>query len=94
VDTVDAISAGLESDPLTTALAPTWTAITAKADSLSDAGKRLNREARRSRARLSVCDSAWDTTMAGFGRAAVDASGGHRDQAPYTRFSCLRAGAI
>jgi hypothetical protein len=24
--------------------------------------------------------------MAGFGRAAVDASGGHRDQAPYTRF--------
>lgn len=44
------------------------------------------RDALRARSRLNVQDSQWDTTVAAFGRAVVDASGGRRDQAPYTRF--------
>jgi hypothetical protein len=85
-DTVDSIAAGLESDPETTELAGTWTDITAKADVMSAARRKLNREASRARVRLTVRDGLWDRTVAAFGRAAVDASGGRRDQAPYTRF--------
>jgi hypothetical protein len=33
-----------------------------------------------------VLDAKWDATVAAFGRAVVDVSGGRRDQPPYTRF--------
>ena len=52
------------------------------------AGQRqqIVRAQRRARAKLGVCDNLWDTVEAAFGRAVVDASGGRRDQSPYTRF--------
>jgi hypothetical protein len=86
VDVVDATHAAVESDPETAALAPTWLALRDRADGLaksrSDAGRALTR----SRTLLAVCDAKWDTAVAGFGRAVVDASGGHHDQPPCTRF--------
>jgi hypothetical protein len=35
---------------------------------------------------LAVRDAEWDATVAAFARAVVDATGGKRDRAPYTRF--------
>jgi hypothetical protein len=76
----------VESDPATKALALTWAAMRDSADKLAENGRKLNREVLRARSRLNVQDSLWDTTVAAFGRAVVDASGGRRDQPPYTRF--------
>jgi hypothetical protein len=86
VDVVDATCAAVESDPATRALAPTWAALRDKADGLAENGRKLDRDVLRARARLGVQDSQWDATVAAFGRAVLDASGGRRDQAPYTRF--------
>ena len=85
-DMVDATAAALESDPETAELAETWRAMTVKADAMAAERRALDRAVRRARARLNVSDGMWDTTVAAFGRAVVDASGGHRDQPPYSRF--------
>jgi hypothetical protein len=86
VNVVDSITAALESDPATSAIAPPWVAMRDAADGLAEKGRKLDRDALRARARLNVKDSQWDTTVAAFGRAVVDASGGRRNQPPYTRF--------
>jgi len=86
VDAVDATCAALESDPETSALAKTWAGLRDKADGLAKTRCERDRGALRARARLAVCDSKWDATVAAFGRAVVDVSGGRRDQPPYTRF--------
>jgi hypothetical protein len=49
-------------------------------------GRKLDRDALRARSALHVLDTRWDATVAAFGRAVVDASGGRRDQPTYTRF--------
>jgi hypothetical protein len=85
-EVTDAIDAALGSDPETSALAPTWQAMRDKTDGLWKARGDCGRAATRARARLAVCDAKWDRTVAAFGRAMVDASGGRRDQPPYTRF--------
>ena len=85
-DACDAITAALESDPATGDLSKRWEAITKRADDLEAERKRLERAARRARARLFVQDAVWDGEVGAFGRAALDASGGKRYQAPYTRF--------
>ena len=86
VDVTDATCAALESDPETGTLAPTWAAMRDKADGLAKSRLDCDRAATRARARLAVCDAKWDASVAAFGRAVVDASGGRRDQPPYTRF--------
>jgi len=86
VDVVDATCAAVESDPATSMLAPTWSAMRDKADGVAENGRKLDRDVLRARARLNVQDSLWDSTVVAFGRAVVDASGGRRDQPPYTRF--------
>jgi len=86
VDVVDSTCAAVESDPATSTLAPTWSAMRDKADGLAENGRKLDRDVLRARARLNVQDSLWDATVAAFGRAVVDAAGGRRDQPPYTRF--------
>jgi hypothetical protein len=86
VDVTDGTCAAVESDPATSALAPKWVDLRDKADKLAETERKLNREVVRARSRLNVQDSLWDTTVAAFGRAVVDASGGRRDQPPYTRF--------
>jgi hypothetical protein len=86
VDIVDATCAAVESDPATKSLAQTWAAMRDSADKLAENGRKLNREVLRARSRLNVQDSLWDATVAAFGRAVVDTSGGRRDQPPYTRF--------
>ena len=91
VNVVDSISAALESDPAASSLAPPWVAMRNKADGLAENGRKLDRDALRARSRLTVQDSQWDTTVAAFGRAVVDASGGRRDQAPSTRQSSMPA---
>ncbi len=85
-DAVDGTCAGLECDPETVGLVPPWAALRDRADGLYQERRDLDREALRARARLHVCDHAWDATASRFGQAAVDASGGRHDQAPYTRF--------
>jgi len=57
-----------------------------KADGLAKVDSDLDRAALRARSRLTVVDGQWDETVAAFGRAVVDASGGRRDQLPYARF--------
>jgi len=76
----------LESDPEAAALAATWAPMRDKGDGLAKSRLDCDRAATRARARLAVCDAKWDATLAAFGRAVVDASGGRRDQPPYTRF--------
>jgi hypothetical protein len=85
VEVTDSTCAALESDPETSALAPTWAAMRDKADALAQARLDGDRAAARARMKIGVCDAKWDATVAGFGRAVVDASGGRRDQPPYTR---------
>lgn len=85
-DVGDAITAALESDPATCHLAPTWAALTSTADKLAFEKRELERTLRRSRARLAVADARWDSEVAAFGRAVVDASSGSRSVPPYTRF--------
>lgn len=85
-DVCDAIAAALESDPETCHLSAPWSALTARADELVLEKRKLNRNERRARARLLVADARWDSDVAAFGRAAVDASSGNRSAAPYTRF--------
>lgn len=86
VNAVDGTCAALESDPETKALALTWAALRDKGDELAKKRSECDRALARARARLAVCDAKWDTVVAAFGRAVVDASGGRRDQPPYTRF--------
>jgi len=86
VDATDSTCAALESDPETGALAATWAPMRDKADGLAKSRLDCDRAAARARARLAVCDAKWDATVAAFGRAVVDASGGRRDQPPYSRF--------
>lgn len=86
VEVTDSICAALESDPETGTLAPTWAAMRDKADGLAKSRLDCDRAATRARARLAVGDAKWDATVAAFGRAVVDVSGGRRDQPPYTRF--------
>jgi hypothetical protein len=86
VDVTDGTCAAVESDPATSALAPKWVGLRDKADGLAETERKLNREVVRARSRLNVQDSLWDTTVAAFGRAVVDASGGRRSLPPYTRF--------
>jgi hypothetical protein len=85
-DTAHAIAAALASDSEAGSLAPTWDAVTAKADELALERRTLHRAVRRARARLSVQDTLWDRTVAGFGRAVVDACRGQRDAPLYSRF--------
>ncbi len=85
-DTLDALCAALAADTETSSLLPTWTALTTQADALALERLQIERTQRRARATLDVRDRLWDNTVAAFGRAAHDAAGGHRDQAPYTRF--------
>jgi hypothetical protein len=85
-DQVDAIAAGLESDPATRALAPTWVSLRDKADGLAQGRRDLDRTAHRARTALAVVDAAWDESVAAFGRAVVDVSQGRRDQPSYLRF--------
>jgi hypothetical protein len=94
MNVVDATAAAVESDPATRVLAPTWAALRDKADGLAETGRRLNRDALRARSRLNVQDSQWDATVAAFGRAVLDASGGRRDQLPYTRFFAKNAPSV
>jgi len=82
----DAACAALSTDPETEHLSRIWLNATEKADALAANGRKLERTLRRARARLAVLDVTWDRTIAGFGRAVVDASNGRRDTAPYTRF--------
>ncbi len=93
-DAVDATCAAVESDPETSALAPTWVGLRDKADGLGKTRSDCDRAALRARARLSVCDVKWDATVAAFGRSVVDASGGRRDQPPYTRFFAKAAPSL
>jgi hypothetical protein len=86
VGVADSTQAALESDPETSALAPTWAAMRDKADAQAKARLDADRAVERARIRLGVCDAKWDATVAAFGRAVVDASGGRRDQAPCVRF--------
>jgi len=86
VDVTDSTCAALESDPETGTLSATWAAMRDKADGLAKSRLDCDRAATRARARLAVCDAKWDASVAAFGRAVVDASGGRRDQPPYTRF--------
>lgn len=86
VEAVDATHAAIASDPETTALAQTWLALRDQADAQAKARNDADRALIRTRARLSVCDAKWDASVAAFGRAVVDVSGGRRDQPPYTRF--------
>ena len=85
-ETLDALCAALHADPATASLVTTWTALSGKADELAGQRQQIVRAQRRARAKLGVCDNLWDTVEAAFGRAVVDASGGRRDQSPYTRF--------
>jgi hypothetical protein len=86
VEAVDATHAAVSSDPETAALAPTWLALRDEGDAQVKARSDADRSLTRARALLAVCDAKWDATVAAFGRATVDASGGRRDQPPYTRF--------
>lgn len=86
VEAVDGTHAAISSDPETAALAATWLALRDRADGQAKARSDADRALVRARVRLAVMDAKWDTMVAGFGRAVVDASGGHRDQPPYTRF--------
>lgn len=86
VEDVAATHAALESDPETRALAASWAALLDKADALAKSRSDCSRALSRARARLAVFDAKWDAAVGAFGRAAVDASGGRRDQPPYTRF--------
>lgn len=85
-DVCDAIAAGLESDPATSHLSTVWCRLTEKADQLVSEKRSLERGTRRARAQLAVADARWDSEVAAFGRAVVDASSGSRTVLPYTRF--------
>lgn len=85
-DTCAAIAGALDSDPLSKALAPSWDAVTAKADALVANRRTVDRNLGRARARLGVFDAHWDPEIAAFARDVLDQSGGKRDQPPYTRF--------
>jgi len=85
-DVCDAIAAGLESDPATSHLSPVWCRLTEEADRLVTEKRTLERNTRRARAQLVVADARWDSEVAAFGRAVVDASSGNRTIPPYTRF--------
>lgn len=85
-DVCDATTSAIQSDPKTCHLAATWVALTATADKLAVEKRELERTLRRARARLAVADAVWDSEVAAFGRAVVDASSGSRSVPPYTRF--------
>lgn len=85
-DVLDATAAALESGERTRMLAASWALLTTRADGLAGERRSLDRQGRRARTQLTVRDAEWDATVAAFGRAVVDATGGKRDQAPYTRF--------
>jgi hypothetical protein len=93
-DVLDATAAALECGSQTTMLAANWALLTARADELAQARRKLDRDGRRARVQLAVRDAEWDATVAAFGRAVVDASGGKRDQAPYTRFFAKSAPSL
>jgi hypothetical protein len=86
VEAVDGTHAAISSDPETAALAQTWVGLLGQADAQAKARSDADRALTRARSRLSVCDAKWDATVAAFGRAVVDSSGGRRDQPSYTRF--------
>jgi len=56
-DVVDSTCAVVESDPATTTLAPTWSAMRDKADGLAEKGRKLDRDVLCARSRLNVQDS-------------------------------------
>ena len=85
-DVCASIAGAVESDPQTKHLAPTWDALTTKADGLVLDRRNAERTLARARARLAVLDAVWDPEVAAFGRDIVDQSGGNREAAPYTRF--------
>lgn len=85
-DICASIAGALDADPEARHLAPTWDALTAKADALAEARRSAERTLARARAKLAVLDAQWDPEAGAFGRDVVDQSGGKRDQAPYTRF--------
>lgn len=85
-DICASIAVALDSDPQSKQLAPSWDALTTKADSLVTDRRTVDRNLGRARAKLSVFDAHWDPEIAAFGRDVLDQSGGKRDQAPYTRF--------
>lgn len=86
VEMVDAVAGGLEADPLTASLAPTWATMVARGDDLSAMLTAARRASRRAGQRLFVVDKRWDETIAAFGRHVLDLAGGARDAQPYTRF--------
>jgi hypothetical protein len=85
-DICDTITASLESDPSTTMLSEPWKKFTLRADDLFTSQRSINRNLRRARAAVVVRSAQWDSQIAAFGRAVVDASNGKRDISPYTRF--------
>jgi len=85
-DICDEITAGLEAEERTQPLAAGWNALTARGDALSTDTRDAKRTTGRARAREKVIDARWDRNNLSFGRAALDASNGKRDQAPYTHF--------
>lgn len=85
VEAVDATCAGIASDPETSSLAATWIGLRDRGDAQAKARSDADRALSRARLRLGVFDAKWDATVAAFGRAVVDASGGRRDQSPYVR---------
>lgn len=86
VDIVDSIAAALESDPLTTALSPVWSALVTRGDALIADLTRVRRVARRARSRVAVLDAIWDALVRGFDRAALDSVGGHKLSPSYQQY--------
>lgn len=90
IDTIaqacDSIAGGLETDPDVSDLAGGWRSIADRADALSASHRKASRAVRRARQAIAVLQARWDVVEAAFGRAVVDATGGARDRAPYTRF--------
>ena len=85
-DLCDEIAAGLEAEERTQPLAETWNALTARGDTLAIETRDTKRAMGRARAREKVIDARWDRNDLAFGRAALEASNGKRDQAPYVHF--------
>ena len=85
-DICDAIAAALDASETTRTLAPVWTALALRGDAIDAESRTLRRATGRARAREKVADVNWDRNQSSFSRSVLDASGGKRDQAPYTTF--------
>ncbi len=86
VEIVDAIAAGLESDPETSDLAATWIALVLRGDSIATSLRAQRRIARRARTAVAVRDAIWDATVTAFKRAVLDFVHGNRLLPNYQQF--------